>query len=51
VSSLKIVSDVPADQPTWLSLLKVKHRGKINQKNQLKNPEKLCKGVIASKFY
>jgi hypothetical protein len=47
VSSLKVVSDVSADQPTWLSLLKVEHRGKINKKIQLKIPEiaiasKLC---------
>jgi hypothetical protein len=27
VFSLKILSDVPADQPTWLLLLKVEHRG------------------------
>ena len=51
VSSLQIVSDVPADQPTWLPLLKVEHRGKINKKNQLKNPEKLCEGAIASKLH
>jgi hypothetical protein len=36
VSSLTNVSDVPADQPTWLTLLKVEHRGKINKKIQLK---------------
>ena len=47
VSSLKIVSDVPADQR--LPLLKVEHRGKINKKNQWKNPEKLCESAIASK--
>ena len=47
MSSLKIVSDVPADQP----LLKVEHRGKINKKKiQLKNPEKLCEDAIASKL-
>ena len=51
MSSLKIVSDVPADQRTWLQLLKVKHRGKINTKIQLKNPEKLCEGAIASKLH
>jgi hypothetical protein len=51
MSSLKIVSDVPADQRTWLPLLKVKHRGKINKKIQLKNPEKLCEGAIASKLH
>jgi hypothetical protein len=34
VSSLKILSDVPADQPTWLPLLKVEHRGKINKNIQ-----------------
>jgi hypothetical protein len=51
MSSLKIVSDVPADQRTWLPLLKVKHRGKINNKIQLKNPEKLCEGAIASKLH
>jgi hypothetical protein len=51
VSSLKIVSDVPADQPTWLPLLKVEHRGKINNKIQLRNLEKLCEGVIASKLH
>ena len=33
VSSLKVVSDVSADQPTWLSLLKVEHRGKIYKQN------------------
>ena len=33
VSSLKFVCDVPADLPTWLPLLKVEHRGKINKKN------------------
>ena len=48
VSSLKIVSDVPADQPTWLPLLKVEHRGKINKTNSIK---KLCKGAIASKLH
>ena len=47
MSSLKIVSDVPADLRTWLPLLKVKHRGKINKKN----PEKLCEGAIASKLH
>jgi hypothetical protein len=31
-------------------LLKVEHMGKINKKNQLKNPEKLCEGAIASKL-
>jgi len=51
VSSLKKNSDVPANQPTWLSLLKVEHKGKINKKIQLKNPEKLCKGAIASKLH
>ena len=50
VFSLKFVSDVPADQPTWLPLLKVEHRGKINNKIQLKNPEKWSEGAIASKF-
>jgi hypothetical protein len=39
VSSLKKNSDVPADQPTWLPLLKVEHMGKINKKIKLKNPE------------
>ena len=45
VSSLKIVSDVPADQRTWLSLLKVEHGGNTNKKIQLKHPaiaSKLC---------
>jgi len=51
VSSLKIVSNVPADQSTWLPLLKVEHRGKINKKIQLKNPEKLREGAIASKLH
>jgi hypothetical protein len=46
----KNVSDVPADQPTWLLLLKVEHRDKINKKNQLKNPEKLYDGAITSKL-
>ena len=32
VSCLKNVSDVPSDEPTWLSLLKIEHRGKINKK-------------------
>jgi len=50
VSSLKIVSDVPADQPTWLPLLKVEYRGKINKKIQLKYPKKVCEGAIASKL-
>jgi hypothetical protein len=50
VFSLKILSDVPADQPTWLLLLKVEHRGKINKKIQLKNLEKLYEGAIASKL-
>ena len=51
VSHLKIVTGVPADQPTWLPLLKVEHRGKINKKNSIKKyPEKLCDGVIASKL-
>jgi hypothetical protein len=27
----------------------VEHRGKINKKNQLKDPENLCEGAIASK--
>ena len=44
------VSNVPADQPTWLLLLKVEHRGIINKKNKLENPEKLCEGAIASKL-
>jgi hypothetical protein len=35
VSSLKIISDVLADQPTWLPLLKVEHRGKINKKKSI----------------
>jgi len=50
VSHLKKISDVPADQPTWLPLLKVKYRGKINNKIQFKNTEKLCEGAIASKL-
>jgi hypothetical protein len=50
VSTLKFVSDVPVDQPTWLSLLKVEHTGKINKQMQLKYPEKLCEGAIASKL-
>jgi hypothetical protein len=50
VSSLTNVSDVPADQPTWLTVLNVGHRGKINKKIQLKNPEKSCEGAIASKL-
>jgi hypothetical protein len=51
VSRLKIVTGVPADQPTWLPLLKVEHRGKINNKNSIKKyPEKLCDGAIASKL-
>jgi hypothetical protein len=36
VSSLKFVSDMPADQPPWLPLLKVEHRGKINKQNSIK---------------
>jgi len=50
VSSLKFVSGVPADQPTWLPSLKVEHMGKIKSKIQLKNSEKLCEGAIASKL-
>ena len=29
----------------------VEHRGKINKKNQLKDPENLCEGAIASKHH
>jgi hypothetical protein len=51
VFRLKIVTGVPADQPTWLLLLKVEHRGKINKKKSIKKyPEKLCDGPIASKL-
>jgi hypothetical protein len=41
VSSLKFVSGVLSDQPTWLSLLKVEHRGKINNKLEKKIFEKV----------
>ena len=43
VSTFKIISDVPTDQPTWPPLLKIEHRvksTKIELKKTLKNPVK-----------
>jgi hypothetical protein len=40
-SGCLVVSDVPANQPTWQPLLKVEYRGKINKKIQLKKSWKI----------
>ena len=50
VSSLKFVSDVPADLPTWLPLLKVEHRDKINKKIKLKNLKNYVKVQLLPNF-
>ena len=49
-SSGYLVSSVPADQSTWLPLLKVEHGDKISNTIQLKTSRKKCEDAIASKL-